>query len=218
MKSLDVTIRLPPELRLSAPEAVAPGDDFVREELLSWHAQDGGVVYFLSLVVGDPDAIRTALGAVDAVQSFDLSRVDDDTCYVHVGMDVRPGDRAWLTALDGREIVVVPPVVFGRDGEIALTVLGDPEELRRVVADFPEEIEVEVDRVGEHRHLASSLAGRLTARQFEAVEVARELGYYEVPREAELAAVAAELDCTESTASALLRKAERALVDAALVR
>ncbi|WP_276301694.1 hypothetical protein [Halorussus lipolyticus] len=34
----------------------------------------------------------------------------------------------------------------------------------------------------------------------------------------ELAEVAAELDCTESTASVLLRKAERALVDAALVR
>ncbi|WP_115863572.1 helix-turn-helix domain-containing protein [Halorussus litoreus] len=218
MKSLDVTIRLPPELRLSVPEADAPGDDFVREELLSWHAHDDGVVYFLSLVVGDPEAIRSVLGAVDAVRSFDLTRVDDDTCYVHVEMDVRPGDRAWLTALDGREIVVVPPVVFGPDGEIALTVLGDPEELRQVVADFPEDIEVAVDRVGEHRHLAGSLAGRLTARQFEAVEVARELGYYEVPRETELAAVAAELDCTESTASALLRKAERALVDAALVR
>jgi predicted DNA binding protein len=48
--------------------------------------------------------------------------------------------------------------------------------------------------------------------------VARELGYYDVPRRAELADVAAELDCTESTASVLLRKAERALVDAALVR
>ncbi|MFC7079905.1 helix-turn-helix domain-containing protein [Halorussus caseinilyticus] len=55
-------------------------------------------------------------------------------------------------------------------------------------------------------------------RQFEGIETARGLGYYDVPREAELSEVAAELDCTESTASALLRKAERAPVDAALVR
>jgi len=82
----------------------------------------------------------------------------------------------------------------------------------------PEHAAVEIERVGEHRHLAESLAGRLTMRQFEAVEAARDLGYYEVPREAELADVASELDCTESTASALLRRAERALVDAALVR
>ncbi|WP_276278984.1 helix-turn-helix domain-containing protein [Halorussus caseinilyticus] len=72
--------------------------------------------------------------------------------------------------------------------------------------------------MGDHRHLAGSLAGRLTMRQFEGIETARGLGYYDVPREAELSEVAAELDCTESTASALLRKAERAPVDAALVR
>lgn len=220
MQSLDVTIRLPPEMRLSVPDEAAPGEDeFVREELLSWHAHDeAGVVYFLSLVVGDPAAVRAALDAVDAVRSFEYARIDDDTCYVHVGMDVRPGDRAWLTALDGREVVVVPPIVFGPDGAIALTVLGDPGELRQVVADFPEAIEVDVERVGEHRHLAGSLAGRLTARQFEALEAARDLGYYEVPREADLAAVADALDCTRSTASELLRRAERALVDAALVR
>ncbi|WP_202935105.1 helix-turn-helix domain-containing protein [Halorussus amylolyticus] len=144
--------------------------------------------------------------------------MDDHTFYAYVTMELRPEDRAWREAMAGRRIVLVPPMVFGPDGAIALTVLGDPEELRRVVADFPSAVEVEVDRVGEHRHLAGSLAGRLTMRQFEAIEVARNLGYYHVPREAELADVAAELDCTESTASALLRKAERALVDAALVR
>lgn len=77
---------------------------------------------------------------------------------------------------------------------------------------------VELDPAGEDHRLAGTLAGRLTMRQFEAIKVAWDLGYYEVPRETELADVAAELDCTESTASALLRKAERALVNAALGR
>ncbi|MFC4552707.1 MULTISPECIES: helix-turn-helix domain-containing protein [Halorussus] len=219
MKSLDVTIRLPPEMRLSVPERVAPGDAFEREELLSWHThEDDGVEYFLSLVVGEVDAIRDALSALDVVRWFDLSPVDDDTFYAYVAMELRPEDLAWRGALDGRKIVVVPPIVFGPDGAVALTILGDPAELRQVVADFPEQVSVEVDRVGEHRHLAGSLAGRLTTRQFEAIAVARELGYFDVPRAAELADVAAELDCTESTASTLLRKAQRALVDAALVR
>ncbi|WP_193570124.1 MULTISPECIES: helix-turn-helix domain-containing protein [Halorussus] len=219
VQSLDVTLRLPPELRLSVPDPVAPGDDFVREELLSWHThEDEGLQYFLSLVVGDLDAVREALDAVEAVRRFDLSRIDDDRFYAYVAMDLRPEDDAWFGVLAARRVVVVPPVVFGPEGEIALTVLGDPDELRQVVAEFPDEIAVDVDRVSEHDHLPGSLAGRLTARQFEAVEAARDLGYYDVPREAELADVADALDCTQSTASALLRKAERALVDAALVR
>ncbi|NEU56315.1 helix-turn-helix domain-containing protein [Halorussus sp. MSC15.2] len=219
MKSLDVTLRLPEELQLSVPERVAPGDDFEREELLSWQVHETeSVVDFLSLVVGDVESIRAALAAVESVRSFDLAPVTDDTFYAYVTMDLRHEDEVWLSAVDGRRVVLVPPVVFGPDGAIALTVLGDPEELRRVVADFPDGVSVEIDRLGEHRHLAGSLAGRLTMRQFEAVEAARDLGYYEVPRETELADVADALDCTESTASALLRKAEGALVDAALVR
>jgi predicted DNA binding protein len=219
VKSLDATIRLPPEMRLSVPERVAPGDDFEREELLSWQVhEEESVVDFLSVVVGDVQSVRAALAAVEAVRSFDLAPVADDAFYAYVTMDLRHEDEAWLSAVDGRRVVLVPPVVFGPDGAIALTVLGDPEELRRVVAEFPERVDVEIDRVGDHRRLAGSLAGRLTTRQFAAVEAARDLGYYEVPREAELAEVAAALDCTQSTASALLRKAERALVEAALVR
>ncbi|WP_128476055.1 helix-turn-helix domain-containing protein [Halorussus pelagicus] len=219
MKSLDVTIRLPPEMQLSVSERVTTGDDFEREEVLSWHThEEEGIEYFLSLVVGDIESVREALAALESVRSFDLAPIDDDAFYAYVTMDLRPEDEAWRSAMDGRRVVLVPPIVFGPDGAIALTVLGDPEELRQVVAEFPERVGVEIDRVGDHRGLAGSLAGRLTMRQFEAIEAASELGYYEVPREAELAEVAAALDCTESTASALLRKAERALVDAALVR
>jgi len=219
VKSLDVTIRLPPEMRLSVPERVAPGEDFEREEMLSWHThEEDETEYFLSLVVGDIEAVREALAAVEAIRSFELSPVDDDTFYAYVAMDLRPEDAAWFGAMTDRRVVVVPPIVFGPDGAIALTVLGDPDELRQVVADFPEEVAVEIDRVSDHRRLAGSLAGRLTMRQFEAIATARDLGYYEVPRETDLAAVADDLDCTQSTASALLRKAERALVDAALVR
>ena len=41
-----------------------------------------------------------------------------------------------------------------------------------------------------------------------AVETAAELGFYEVPREAGVAEVAAALDCADSTASTLLQEAE----------
>ncbi len=83
---------------------------------------------------------------------------------------------------------------------------------------FPDDVRVEVERVSDHQRKAETLAGRLTARQFEAMETARAAGYYDVPRSGSLADVAAALECSESAASTLLRTAEAELVDAALRR
>nr|WP_281245282.1 helix-turn-helix domain-containing protein [Natronorubrum texcoconense] len=63
-----------------------------------------------------------------------------------------------------------------------------------------------------------TFAGRLTARQFEAMETARECGYYDVPRNGSLEEVASALACSESAASTLLRTVESRLVDVALRR
>lgn len=83
---------------------------------------------------------------------------------------------------------------------------------------IPEGIGITVERISEHQRRSERLAGRLTARQFEALEVAHERGYFDVPRTGSLAAVADELDCSESAASTLLRSATSELVDAAVQR
>jgi predicted DNA binding protein len=217
MQSLDVTLHLPDDVRLPAPEWFDLGDDFVREELLAWHTdEDRGVDFFLALVVGDVDATRDALAELDAVVDFELVPVDGDTFYAYAEMTVGPETMSWRAAVADEDIVLVPPVVFGPHGSVQLTVLGDADSLRAVVDGVPDFVGVDIQRVGEPRGIGGSLAGRLTARQFEALSVARELGYYEVPREGSLATVADALDCSESAASTLLRNAERGLVEAAL--
>ncbi|WP_439026981.1 helix-turn-helix domain-containing protein [Haloarchaeobius sp. DT45] len=219
MQSLDVTVHLPPELRLPVPGDLELGEDFVREEVLAWHTdEERGVDHFLSLVVGDLETCLAGLESLPMVNSVDVTPVDDETFYAYAEMEAGPDTRAWTAALEGHDIVLVPPIVFTPYGDVQLTVLGDPGELREVVADFPEGIEFEVERVGEHQHRPGSLAGRLTTRQFQAMEAAYRLGYYSVPREGTLAEVAEALDCSESAASTLLRKAERAMVEATLGR
>jgi predicted DNA binding protein len=52
----------------------------------------------------------------------------------------------------------------------------------------------------------------------DALRAARDCGYYDVPRDCDLAAVADELACSQSAASTLLRAVEARLVDAALGR
>jgi predicted DNA binding protein len=214
VQSVDVTVRLPAAMQLPVPARVDE-DEIQREELLAWQ-RDGDTVYFLSRVVGDVATCRAAVAAIDAVASADVTPIGDRECYVYAEMPVRDADDALWATFERRGLVVVPPVVYEDAGTVRLTVLGDPEALRSMLEGAPDGVEIDVERVSEHRHPAGSLAGRLTRRQFEAVEVARRLGYYEVPREAALADVATDLDCSESAASSLLRKAERALVDAAV--
>lgn len=58
----------------------------------------------------------------------------------------------------------------------------------------------------------------ITPKQWEALAIAHEVGYYERPRRRDLSGVAAELDISKSAVSQRLRAAERRLVNAVLAR
>ncbi|WP_276255054.1 helix-turn-helix domain-containing protein [Halomontanus rarus] len=216
MQSTDLTLRLPDRMQLpvSRPENEL---DFHREELLSWHVDpETERVRFLSLIVGDREALRDVATDLEVVHRFDLTPVDEDTFYAYAVMDLRAADATLMGAFDEPGLVIVPPIVYTGRETVHVTVLGEPDALARLLEGVPDGIGVEVERVSDHQRTAETLAGRLTARQFEAMETARELGYYDVPRSGSLAEVATELGCSESTASSLLRTVESQLVDAAV--
>lgn len=218
MQSTDLTLRLPEWMQLSVPRPDSELD-FHREELLSWHVDsESERVRFLSLIVGDPEKIRAAATDLAVVHRFELMPIDDDTFYAYAVMDTRAADETLLDVLDESSLVIVPPLVYTGRERIHVTVLGESDALSGLLARFPDDIGIEVQRVSDHQRRAETLAGRLTMRQFEAMETARELGYYDVPRSGSLAEVAAALECSESAASTLLRTVESKLVDAALRR
>ncbi|MDZ7850528.1 MAG: helix-turn-helix domain-containing protein [Halodesulfurarchaeum sp.] len=68
-----------------------------------------------------------------------------------------------------------------------------------------------VDRIGEAVETANGPS--LTARQTEVFEAAHRAGYFEIPREATIQAVADRTSVSKSTASEILRRAVRNLVD-----
>ncbi|WP_247003556.1 helix-turn-helix domain-containing protein [Halosolutus gelatinilyticus] len=217
MQSADLTVGLPPSMRLPGSEDAT--ESLRREELLSWETDpDAGTVRFLSLVVGDAEVLGEIADELDVIHRYDFTHVDDETFYSYVEMDLRAADASFMGTFDVPGLVIVPPIVYtGRD-RAHVTVLGESDAMARLLDRFPDDVEIDVRRVSEHQRRSETLAGRLTARQFEALETARELGYFDVPRTGSLAAVADELGCSESAASTLLRSAERALVDAAIAR
>ena len=213
MRFVRLTLSRPPETRHPVQAFVETSDAIRRERNLGVADLSDGRWAHLSHVEGDADAFAGALRDADTVESFDLTSVDEGSFYAYVVYRMRPVDESFLAAFDEHGVVVVMPVEIDSRGS-TFTLVGPDEALGALVEAFEEEMAVDVRRVGEFDHRYGPLAGRLTDRQREAVAVAVSLGYYAVPRETGLAGVAEALDCAPGTASALLGRAERAVMRA----
>jgi len=192
---------------------VADSSAVAREELLAWNIlREEGVEYVLFYVEGDLDPYRTAMDEVDSIPEYTLAPIDSRSFYAYVQQETRETDTDFRSVFARRELLAVPPVEYTGEGHMRFTLVGAPEDLRTLLDDLPERITADVEEVGDYDRRHGTVAGGLTDRQFEAASVAARVGYYEVPREGSLADVAAELDCAESTASNLLRKAETSVM------
>ena len=209
MKYLTLTLRQPRETRHPMQNFIADSEAVEREELLAWNLlHEEPIEYALFYVEGDLDPYRDAISGVESVASFTLSPVDDRSFYAYVRQVTRDSDRNFRAAFADRHLLVVPPIEYTGEGHMRFTVVGESDDLQALLDDFPEELDVTVEEIGEYDRRHGTVAGSLTDRQFEAASVAAQLGYYEVPKDANLSEVADRLDCAQSTASTLLRTAE----------
>lgn len=202
----------PVHRRLTADDAI------VRDELLHGNRSDDGPDTLLFYVEGDRDAYVEALEAAESVVDYEVTRVDEGSCYAYVREDTTPVDAALREAFSGPGLVLVPPVEFRSDGTARLTVVGEPEQLQAALEDVPAAASVDVQRIGEYDGSPPGTGADLTDRQREAAAAALDVGYYDVPRSGSLEDVADDLGCAPGTASEHLRKAERAALAAALDR
>ena len=195
---------------------IRQSDAIRREELWAWNHL-GDTMTALFYVEGDIGPYREAIEAVDTIERFDLTSVGDDAFYTYVEEERRDADLAWMQAFARPTLIVVPPVEYTSDGDTLFTVVGTADDLQGLLADLPNDITIDVDRVGEYdtRH-ADGTGPALTDRQREAVTAALDVGYYDRPRRGSLADVADRLDCATGTASELLRRAEHAALSAAV--
>jgi hypothetical protein len=185
----------------------------VEREVLLEGRTDDGVRTLLFYVEGDPEAYEAVLDGRPDLLEYDVRSDDDGGFFLYVRAENRPEEDLLFEALDRETIVVVPPTEFRADMTMRLTVVGHGEDLRDIVTALPESLSVDILEVGTYDRAVHST---LTERQREAIAAGRAVGYYEVPREGDIDAVADRLGCAVSTASTLLRRAESRLVADAL--
>ncbi len=210
MKYVDLRLRLPDGLLHPMQAFIRHGDAVEYEELLTWSVQPReGVEYGLYYVEADPEPYRAAVEDVDSIREYRIEPIDDRAMHVWACEEIRPENQAWRTAFAGRHLVVVPPVRIDDEAVMGMTIVGDGADVNDVLDELPPAVDVTVDAIGTYDRRGGTVAGALTDRQLEALGAALSVGYYEVPRQGSLADVAAALGCAESTASVLVRRAER---------
>ena len=214
MRYLRVSLEFSPETRHPMHDLLVTHPEMDREELWTWRFV-GERPALLFRVVGPREPYRERIRDVETVAEFTLTPADDDSAWAFVHAEPTSEEWDWVLAFARESLVVVPPVVYTDAGSAVFEVLGDPDDLRALLVALPDGVDTTVERVGGFDPRRGPRAA-LTDRQREVVAAAVDLGYYDVPREATLDEVAAELDIAGSTVSTHLRKAEAALVRAAV--
>ncbi|WP_049921621.1 helix-turn-helix domain-containing protein [Halopiger djelfimassiliensis] len=212
MKTVRLTLGHDAETIHPMHRFVADSDAFDSYRMVHGNFAGSDEYAFIFHVVGDMDAYEAALESYTGVRSAELTRLGDRSFSVYV-RDVPDdvGNRLLETFSQG-SLVPLPPVEYRSDWTVRFSLVGESADLRRATEEVPSGIDVTVEQVGEYDGGDPEEAS-LTDRQREALRVARELGYFEVPRTASVEDVAAELDCAPGTASEHLRKAQQRVVD-----
>jgi len=214
MRFLRVRLAFTEQVRHPMHEFLVSHPEMDREELWTWRfLGDSPAVLFR--VVGPIEPYRERIADVETVSEYTLIPVTEDSFYAFVRATPTSDEWEWILAFAQESIVVVPPVIYTDTGTAVFEALGNPEDLRALLAALPESVDTTVERLGEYDRRRSPETV-LTDRQREVVATAIELGYYDVPRGATVSDVATELDITDSTVSAHLRKAESTVMQEAL--
>ncbi len=189
-------------------KAVAADTGVDREALMHVNALGDGTGVMLYRLRGDPDSVVETVEAHESVIAHDLLDVQDDA--FHIYLHVYPGEPAGsLMALAQKYALMIDtPLEFTDRGGLRTTVVGTHEMLRQAIDEVPDDVQIDVEQVGQYSPDRRDMLSMLTDRQLEVFRTAVDLGYYEIPRRATHDDIADTLDCAPSTVDEHLRKAE----------
>jgi hypothetical protein len=207
MESVTFTVRQAAELH---PMGESCADHaFTRGTIHQFSILEDGTAVVLREVSGDLDCARSLLESHDTTIGYSVSGGShgEGLAYVHAEP---PGSIAEVVGLPRRyELVLDFPLEGVGDDEVRVTMVSeDRSVLQHALADIPDHVDVTVERIGAYPEDMNDVTGMLTDRQREILDVATDLGYYDVPRQATHEDIAAEAGLAPSTVSEHMQKIE----------
>lgn len=210
VKRLVASVSYPEDLRHPIHRGLIEDDGAATEvALLTW----GPVGDVSSLIWIDAPRSTTSrlLGGIPSMQNDHLMPAAGGT-YGVVHQQSYDFPDPILEVTERAQTVFLPPLTFQADGAIETVVVGSANGLSRFVRDLEAIATVDIQSVQPYRQ--DGPPADLTERQETALSIAARLGYYAIPREANVTDIADELACAPSTAGEILRRAERSLISA----
>lgn len=197
-----------------------PGEVFMRENGVTPEAvldtdvlNDGSIVQRLA-VRGSRADVRSCItpgeGRVLNCQVTDVS--ERKILQLHVYPS--PLTQALLDVHQRHAVLLEYPLEFvgSSNQNLRVTEVGPEDELRQLIADTRQVIDVEIEQLGSYDPSADRLITTLTARQREVLQIAVEKGYYEVPRRVTYDDIAEHLDCSAGAVGQHLRRIESTIL------
>lgn len=152
------------------------------------------------VTTAEPDAVAEAIAAHPAIASFTRLGESDETLLARY----ETAETSLYEFVESTALAPEFPFAF-RDGWFEFTFTGRRDDLERLRATLEVSgLRFDLRSIVE----AEESASLLTDSQREVLEAALRAGYFEVPREATLAAVAEEVGVDTSTASGVLRRGQ----------
>ncbi|ELY48394.1 helix-turn-helix domain-containing protein [Natronorubrum sulfidifaciens] len=213
MKSMRIELRYTTAALPPLHEGICDSSALEREVIVGGQAVDG-VETITSFVYGDPDVYESLLDDLEAVLEYEITP-SDNGFFLYLRRALGSDGLSLLGALAQDTVVVVPPIEIRSDRTVRLTLVGHPSSLTAVMAEIPDGLQVDVRWVSQE---ITTTGTAVSDRQLTALQAAWDVGFYEVPREGGIEAVADELECAVSTASALIRRGEANAVERVLER
>ena len=203
MKSMSIDLQYSDEALMPLHRGLCESPDLDREIILGGQSADG-IETISSFVYGSPDAYEPLLVEQESVLEYDITP-DEDGFFLYLRQELGPEGMSMMDSLAQDTVVIVPPIELRSDRTMQMTIVAHPDDLRAVSESIPEGISVDILKIGDG---VMAFETSISERQQEALQVAWDVGYFDVPRRNGIETVAEELDCAVSTASELLRRGE----------
>lgn len=208
MKRVQLTISppdeyLPPVYRLLTREATY----LSHVEIVNWNVADPPVGFLLR-VRGDYRQLERDLEGMANVRDAGIFPNGETEAYCFLAADSETVGRVLFENFTRRDLLTVPPIRCYDDGSSTFALVGTESAIQNAVDGIPAGVDVRIEAVGSGPVARKNVPGMLSDKQLEAVQVALDVGYYDLPRKGTTEDVADQLDCTAATASEHLRKAE----------
>ena len=173
-----------------------------------------GTVVGVARFRGDADRLATIEDEIPEIIACTVTGGETWLAYMHYEPD--EFEKTLLEGIDAEAISIDWPMRETTDG-LQVTLFGEDTALQQLIAGFPDEVDVTLERTGEYQPNRDDPAGQLTDRQREILQTALAAGYYDIPRRATQRDLATELGLSRGTVGEHLRRAEAKIIRSIIV-